>query len=68
MKQNNNQIIRGLPRRLALMALDCWYSRVSGVPQNAPVTQFFAEHFNDAYMQHRFQTMTIDPSKSGRMA
>ena len=23
MKQNNNQIIRGLPRRLALMALDC---------------------------------------------
>jgi hypothetical protein len=53
---------------MTLMALDCWYSRVSGVPQNAPVTQFFAEHFNDSYMQHRFQTMTIDPSKSGRMA
>ena len=53
---------------MTLMALDCWYSRVSGVPQNAPVTQFFAQHFDDAYMQHRFQTMTIDPSKSGRIA
>ena len=53
---------------MTLMALDCWYSRVSGVPQSAPISQFFAEHFNDAYMQHRFQTMTIDPSKSGRIA
>ncbi|MGO5318759.1 putative ABC transporter permease [Bifidobacterium boum] len=53
---------------MTLMALDCWYSRVSGVPQSAPISQFFAEHFDDAYMQHRFQTMTIDPSKSGRIA
>ena len=51
---------------MTLMALDCWYGRVSGAPQDAPITRFFATYFDDGFMQHRFQTMQIDPTKSGR--
>ena len=57
-------VIDGL---MTLMALDCWYGRVSGTPQDAPITRFFAEHFDNAFMTQRFQTMHIDPSKSGRI-
>ena len=52
---------------MTLMAFDCWYGRVSGLEPDSPVTRFFAEHFGDAYMEGRFQTMTIDPSRSGRL-
>ena len=52
---------------MTLMAFDCWYGRVSGNEPDSPVTWFFAEHFGDAYMEHRFQTMSIDPSRSGRL-
>lgn len=50
-----------------LMALDCWYGRVAGSPQDSPATRFFGRHFDNGYMQARFQTMHIDPSKSGRV-
>ncbi|KFI91892.1 putative ABC transporter permease [Bifidobacterium stellenboschense] len=50
-----------------LMALDCWYGRMAGLPQDSPITQWFATHYGDAYMANRFQTMTIDPSKAGRV-
>lgn len=49
-----------------LMALDCWYGRMAGLPQDSPVTQWFAMHYGDDFMANRFQTMSIDPSKSGR--
>ncbi|MBT1181384.1 putative ABC transporter permease [Bifidobacterium sp. CP2] len=49
-----------------LMALDCWYGRMAGLPQDSPVTRWFATHYGDEYMANRFQTMTIDPSKAGR--
>ena len=52
---------------MTLMALDAWYSRMAGVAQNSPVSQFFATYFNDDFMAHRFQTMKIDPSTAGRM-
>ncbi len=52
---------------MTLMAFDCWYGRVSGNEPDSPVTWFFAEHYDNAYMEHRFQTMTIDPSRSGRL-
>ncbi|MBW3088046.1 putative ABC transporter permease [Bifidobacterium sp. 82T24] len=52
---------------MTLMALDCWYSRVSGLQPGSPVELFFQRHYDDAYMQHRFQTMTIDPNVSGRV-
>ncbi|NEG96753.1 hypothetical protein GFD17_08305 [Bifidobacterium sp. SMB2] len=52
---------------MTLMALDCWYTRVAGFEPGSPIELFFANHFDDAYMQHRFQTMTIDPTLSGRV-
>jgi hypothetical protein len=48
------------------MALDCWYGRLAGVPQNAPVTRFFGQYYGNEVMQHRFQTMTMNPKWSGR--
>lgn len=52
---------------MTLMALDCWYGRVAGTAQDSPVAQFFAKHFDNEFMQHRFQTMHLDPSKAGRV-
>ena len=50
-----------------LMALDCWYGRLAGLPQDSPVVQWFAAHYDDAFMAGRFQTMSIDPAKAGRL-
>lgn len=52
---------------ITLMALDCWYGRVAGTATDSPVTRFFAEHFDDAVMSQRFQTMHIDPSQATRL-
>ena len=49
------------------MALDCWFQRVSNVPETAPVEQFFARHFDDEFMENRFQSMTITPDDSTRV-
>ncbi|WEV53039.1 putative ABC transporter permease [Bifidobacterium sp. ESL0704] len=51
---------------VTLMALDCWYGRIAGLPQTSPVAQFFGEHFGNSVMQQRFQTMSINPKWSGR--
>ncbi|KAB7788931.1 putative ABC transporter permease [Bifidobacterium cebidarum] len=50
-----------------LMALDCWYGRLAGQPQTSPAALWFGEHYGNDYMAARFQTMTIDPTKAGRM-
>ena len=52
---------------MTLQALDCWFERLSGVPDTTPVQTFYAKHFDNAYMQHRFQTMEITPEHSGRV-
>lgn len=52
---------------MTLMALDSWYSRMAGIAQDSPVSQFFATYFDDDFMANRFQTMTLDPSTAGRM-
>ena len=51
-----------------LMALDCWYGRLAGLPQDSPVTWWFGEHFGNDFMAGRFQTMNIDPSRAGRVS
>ena len=53
---------------MTLQSLDCWFERLSGQPATTPVEQFYAEHFDNAYMQHRFQSMTITPDDSARVA
>ncbi|MCF2621383.1 putative ABC transporter permease [Collinsella tanakaei] len=52
---------------MTLQALDCWFERLSGVAGTTPVEAFYAEHFDDAYMAHRFESMTITPEDSGRI-
>lgn len=57
-----------LDNTVTLVALDCWYQREAGKPQTTAVQQYFGEHFDNAYMTHRFQTMTVNPSSAGRVA
>ena len=51
---------------MTLQSLECWYQRESGLPPSSPVEEFYAEHYDDAYMEHRFQSMTITPEDSAR--
>ena len=34
---------------------------------DSPVEEFYAEHFDNAYMEHRFQSMTVTPEDSSRV-
>lgn len=52
---------------MTLMALDAWYSRMAGIEQDSPVMSFFNTYFNDDFMAERFQTMSLDPGKAGRL-
>ena len=52
---------------MTLGALDCWFERLSDIPQTTPIEHFYAEHFDNAYMSHRFESMTITPDDSGRI-
>ena len=51
---------------MTLQSLECWYQRESGLPPSSPVEEFYAEHYDDAYMARRFQSMTITPEDSAR--
>jgi hypothetical protein len=51
---------------MTLQALDNWGARKAGHVPATGIEQFYAEHFNDEYMQNRFQSMTIHPEKSVR--
>ena len=52
---------------MTLMALDCWFTRASGIAPSSPIERFFATYFNNDVMVHRFQTMHLDPSSAGRL-
>lgn len=52
---------------MTLQSLDCWFCRESGLAPSSPVEEFYAKHFDNEYMAHRFQTMTIHPDTSGRV-
>ena len=52
---------------MTLEALDCWFERLSDIPQTTPVEQFYAEHYDNDYMAHRFESMTITPDDSARV-
>ena len=51
---------------MTLQALDCWFERVSGIQASSPVEQFYAEHFDNQYMENRFQSMSINPDNATR--
>ena len=52
---------------MTLQSLECWYQRESGLAPSSPVEEFYAEHYDDAYMANRFQSMTITPDDSARV-
>ena len=52
---------------MTLQSLECWYQRESGLAPSSPVEEFYAEHYDDAYMANRFQSMTIMPDDSARV-
>lgn len=51
---------------MTLEALDCWYERLSGDPVVTPIQHFYAEYFDNTFMEDRFQSMTIHPDNAVR--
>lgn len=51
---------------MSLQALDCWYERLAHNPINSPIQHFYADYFDNAWMEHRFQSMTIHPDTAVR--
>ena len=51
---------------MTLQALDCWYERSAGRTPATPVEEFYATNFDNAFMENRFQTITIHPEQAGR--
>lgn len=51
---------------MTLQSLDYWYQRVNGTVRNIPVAQFYDKHFDNEYMENRFQSMTMSPKDATR--
>lgn len=51
---------------MSLQALDCWYERLANDPVNSPIQHFYADHFDNAWMENRFQSMSIHPDSTVR--
>lgn len=52
---------------MTLQSLDYWYQRVNGTVRNIPVAQFYNKHFDNEYMENRFQSMTMSPKDATRV-
>lgn len=56
---------------LTVAAMDCWYLRQAGamdpVSEQSAIERFCNEHYDDAYMQQRFQTMHMNVDKAARV-
>jgi len=44
---------------LTVVAMDCWYLRKLGETPDTPWQLFCAEYFDDAFMEQRFETMSM---------
>ena len=44
-----------------LFAFNCWFERQSGLPIETPVQRLCADLFDDAFMERRFQTISMYP-------
>ncbi len=51
---------------MTLVALDCWYSRLSGLSPDNALEWFCAEHFDNDWMANRFESMSIHPNSAHR--
>lgn len=52
---------------MTLQSLDYWYQRANGTVRNIPVAQFYDKHFDNEYMENRFQSMTMSPKDATRV-
>lgn len=55
---------------LTVSSYDCWYQRQAGTmegKQQTAIDRFCNDHYDDAFMEHRFQSMSMDPSKAARV-
>lgn len=52
---------------ITLQSLDYWHQRVNGTVRNIPVAQFYDKHFDNEYMENRFQSMTMSPKDATRV-
>lgn len=52
---------------MTLQSLGYWYQRVNGTVRNIPVAQFYDKHFDNEYMENRFQSMTMSPKDATRV-
>ena len=52
---------------MTLQSIDYWYQRVNGTVRNIPVAQFYDKHFDNEYMENRFQSMTMSPKDATRV-
>ena len=52
---------------MTLQSLDYWYQRVNGTIRNIPVAQFYDKHFDNEYMENRFQSMTMSSKDATRV-
>ena len=52
---------------MTVFSLDCWSSRMSGIAPATPIEQFFADYYDNDFMEQRFQTMTVDPELSSKI-
>ena len=55
---------------LTVASYDCWYQRRAGVmdqKEQTAIDRFCNEHYGDAFMQNRFQSMSMNPDNATRM-
>lgn len=51
---------------MTLASLDCWYERNADQEPNDALELFCAKHYDDEFMEHRFQSMTMNPENATR--
>lgn len=51
---------------MSLQAYDCWYERLSNDPVVTPIQHFYADYFDNTFMEDRFQSMTLHPGDAVR--
>lgn len=55
---------------LTVASYDCWYQRQAGTmdqKEQTAIDKFCNEHYDDAFMTARFQSMTMNPENATRM-
>ncbi len=52
---------------MTFQAIDCWYKREAGYEPVSKIELFYAEYFDNEYMENRFQSMTLNPENATRL-